>query len=144
MSEAAGVWRYQLDEDFVRKAPALDGIQFTNQWFSIYNGVVCVKRGYAWDGASPSWYVPVLGWIGIPDGPVGKDGQRLAYYPTLVHDALCQFRHYIAVDKATVVALLKEMLIEYGFPKWAASLYAFGASRLGPQDWPGRPEVDVS
>lgn len=144
MSEASHVWRYQLDNQFVRPAPTLAGVQFTGKWLSVRDGVITVQAGYAWDGCSPSWYLPLLGWVGVPDGPTGKDGLPQSYYPTLVHDALCQFRSALAVDKVTVVQLLRQMLLEYGFPSWRAHLYASVVYWLGPQNWPGRPAPEAA
>lgn len=138
MSQAKTVWRFQLDRQFSRADARLQGIEFTSRWVVISDGVLTVRAGYAWDGCSPAYYLPLVGWVSPPNGRAGQDGFPQAYYPSLVHDCFCQFRPYIAIDKATVVAIFQDMLMEAGFAKWAARLYAGVVNRLGPQHWVGQ------
>lgn len=142
MSQAQRVWRFQLDQDYSRYVPELAQVQFQNSWLGITAGALCIRADYAWDGCSPTWFLPLFGWVGIPNGPLTAQGVPQSYYATLVHDALCQFRGALPIDKAVAVALLKQMLIEGGFPRWRASLYANAVRLLGPQNWRGsQPQV---
>lgn len=56
----------------------------SKEWASIEYDSITIAAGYAWNGASPKWWVPCLGWVGTPD-PVAT---RLA---TLFHDVIYQF-----------------------------------------------------
>lgn len=133
---ATGVWRYRLDERYVQQIPALpEYFRFSNRWITVVNSVLAVSEAYAWDGCTPVWYLPFLGWTGVPMGKKDAAGVPAAYYPSLVHDALCQFRDVLPISKAQAVALFKQLLLEAGFPKWQASLYATMVSLFGPQDW---------
>lgn len=55
-----------------------------NEWGSIEYDFITANEGYAWNGASPKVWVPLIGWVGTPD-PVAT---RMA---TLFHDLLFQF-----------------------------------------------------
>lgn len=131
------VWRYRLDQNFAFADPLLKGIEFANDWVLISDGEIVISKGYAWDGCSPAYYVPFFGWVGPPDGEINADGVPQAYYASLVHDALCQFRHVIPVSKQTSVRLFKQMLISGGFTVALANVYAKAVSLFGPQDWLG-------
>lgn len=54
------------------------------EWAHIYRDLLSISKDYAWNGASPKWWVPLLGWVGTPD----PEATRMA---TLVHDVLYQF-----------------------------------------------------
>lgn len=132
-----GVWRYRLPHRFDYQSELLSGIEFKNQWITITNGGITISPEYAWDGCTPAWYIPIFGWVGVPNGSLNANGQPQAYYATLVHDALCQFRTEVPISKDRVVSLFKTMLLESGFPRWRASLYAKFVDWFGPQSWLG-------
>lgn len=135
MANNKKAWRYQIDYLFDYRSELLLGVTFENNWVTIGDGVITIKQGYAWDGCSPAWYLPVVGWMGAPDGPVDSEGRPQSYYATLVHDALCQFRTELLIPKKVTVDLFKELLLRGGFPQWRANLYSKVVNLLGPQNW---------
>ena len=54
------------------------------EWALIEGCTITISAGYAWNGASPKWWVPLIGWVGTPD----PESTRLA---TLFHDVMFQF-----------------------------------------------------
>ena len=65
-------WKYQTEEDYVVQTPLLR-MPFDIKWCAMDRfGVLSLKEGYAWDGAT--------GW---PDFPS-------IIRPSAIHDALCQ------------------------------------------------------
>lgn len=133
-----GIWRFQIEEPYERAVPQFDHLVFSNRWLTIVDGVLTVSAGYAWDGCTPAYYLPLVGWVSVPNGAKNAHGVPAAYHASLVHDALCQFREELDLSKADAVALFVQMLIEGGFPKWAARLYGRMVSWFGPQKWRGR------
>ncbi len=132
-----GIWRYQLPEAYYFKSEHLHGIEFNNPWATILGGEMVVSKGYAWDGCSPAYYLPVFGWVGTPDGARDENGIPQAYYASLVHDVLCQFRREIPVTKNSSAYLFKTLLIRDGFHPKIAALYATVVRYFGPQDFLG-------
>ena len=132
-----GIWRYQLPEAYHFQSPHLQGIEFANHWVTIMDAEMVVSKLYAWDGCSPTYYVPVFGWVGTPDGKRDEKGIPQSYHASLVHDVLCQFRREIPVTKHVSVTLFKELLLQGGFHPQAASLYAWFVKLWGPQDFLG-------
>lgn len=131
-------YRYILTAPHVQWAPELSGVTFDNEWLTIRNGVVTIQAGYAWDGCSPARRLPGGIWIGTPDGPLAENGRPVSYLPSLVHDALCQFRLDIpGLRKSATVALFRRMLQECGAPWWMVQLYPRAVERFGPQNWNG-------
>lgn len=129
-------WRYKLDAPYSYKSPLLAGIFFENEWGEIEDGIITIFAGYAWDGCSPALQVGPI-WLGPPDGALLMDGRPQAYYASLVHDYLCQYRADVPIRKAVTVALFREMLIKRGFSQLRASIYANAVKLFGPQDWRG-------
>lgn len=132
-------WRYRLDTAYTLKSPHLAGICFCNEWLRIGDGALTIPAGYAWDGCSPAWRVPGGLWLGTPDGPLGIDGRPPTFYPSLVHDALCQFAADVPVTRAATVALFHDMLRAAGMPAWCAALYAAAVRAFGPAAFGGDP-----
>lgn len=128
--------RYQLDEDYTVKSYHLRGVEFANAWATIKDEVMTIKAGYAWDGCSPTYYLPIIGWIGVPDGTRDANGFPQAYHASLVHDVLCEFRQDIKIDQASTVDLFRDLLLQGGFSPRRADLYATVVRWLGPRDWP--------
>ena len=129
-------WRYKLDAPYSYKSPLLAGVFFENEWGEIEDGIITIFAGYAWDGCSPALQVGPI-WLGPPDGALLMDGRPQAYYASLVHDYLCQYRADVPIRKAVTVALFREMLIKRGFSQLRASIYANAVKLFGPQDWRG-------
>ena len=132
-----GIWRYQLPEAYHFQSPHLQGIEFANHWVTIMDAEMVVSKLYAWDGCSPTYYVPVFGWVGTPDGKRDEKGIPQSYHASLVHDVLCQFRHDIPITKNASAFLFKNMLIRDGFHPKVAALYATMVRHFGPQDFLG-------
>ena len=135
-------WRYKLEEAFVVKSVHLEGISFHNEWIEIQDGVMIIHSQYAWDGCTPAYCIYEGGkysdgiWIGVWDGPVGKDGKRVTWQATVVHDALCQFREEIrGLTKDKTVKIFQNLLRSNGSPCCIATIYPFMVSQFGPQDW---------
>ena len=67
-------YTYQLAEDYTVKTPITPAEDIIHEWFVLTRiGVLLVKRGYAWDGAS---------------GPTFDTKSSMR--PSLVHDVFCQ------------------------------------------------------
>lgn len=130
-------WRYVLPIVFIVNSKHLGGVEFANKWIVISRGQISIKKGYAWDGMSPSAKLPLIGWISPPEGKLLPSGFPESYYATLVHDALCQFRKEIHITKDATVLLFRELLMTGGFSDFTATLYASCVSMFGPQEWPG-------
>lgn len=128
------VWRYKLDAPYSYKSPLLAGIFFENEWGYISNGEIEIAKNYAWDGCSPAWRIGPF-WLGTPDGRLNQDGRPQAFYASLVHDFLCQFRREIPIRKLITVELFHEMLIKGGFSICRAKVYAKSVDWFGPQRW---------
>lgn len=136
------LFRYQLELEYSYRSKHLEGVALTNTCCKIVDGVLTVYPGYLWDGCTPTWYLPVVGWSGAPDGQENPiTGKPQAYYASMVHDVLCAFRADIKITKAATIAIFKAMLIDGGFPSWRAELYARMVNLFGPQDWLGDPPV---
>lgn len=86
-----GKYRFELLHDVALRVPALEGHRDLislqdrdgREWALIDGERLVVRRGYAWNGASPKWWV-LLAWIGTPD----FEATRLA---SLFHDVCFQF-----------------------------------------------------
>ena len=127
---------YRLDSPFTYKHPALSGISFLNERCSIADGSITVNKWYAWDGCSPKFDFAGLVVIGVPDGRL-YEGFPITYYPSLVHDVLCQFRSEIPITKDHALTIFNDMLKDVGFlPR---PLYVAAVKHFGPQLFAGDP-----
>lgn len=127
-------WLFQIDKDFTYRHQALEGINYSNKWCSIADGVLTVKKGYAHDGCSPKYDICGLFVIGVPDGRQHL-GKPITHDAALVHDVFCQWRHSIPITKAATVQIFREMLHEVKFGP--ADIYANAVDRWGPQVFRG-------
>lgn len=125
-------WLYQLPSDYSYKHPLLNGIEFENEWVTIRNGTITVRMNYAWDGCTPKWSILGLWWVGVPDG-ILRLGKPWMYFASLIHDALCQFRHLIAISKAAVVQIFNDVMERDQFP--LRPIYRWFVEKLGPKDF---------
>jgi hypothetical protein len=125
-------WRYALAHDYGFHTKYLRDVHFKNKWLTIKDGDVVIKAGYAWDGCSPCVSVLGLFYLGPPDG-AQLPGIPATYHASLVHDALCQFRHDLPISKATSVAIFRELLDKTRFP--LARLYATAVALFGPRNF---------
>lgn len=130
-------WIYQLQEDYTVYSKHLEGVEYENQWILITGGSITIRRHYAWDGCTPKYFLPVFGWVGVSDGPINDAGYPQAYHASLVHDALCQFRNNILINKESTLNIFKEMLVTDGFSQLRATIYTKAVDWFGPQDWLG-------
>lgn len=137
-------WRHELQERFEVFAPELMTVSYAGEWLEIRHCRLAIRKGYAWDGCSPSFRLPggpLLpggAWFGPWDGPLRPDGRPVCWRASLVHDALCQFRHEIqGLTKEPTVTLFARMLREDGAPAWMSKPYPAAVNRFGPQDWLG-------
>ena len=86
-------YKWTLEEDFTIMLPcALTIPNFENEWCIIKNNTLTIKSGYSWDGCSPKR--TLFGkLVGTWDGNILEETEKQElYYPSLVHDVLCQFK----------------------------------------------------
>ena len=134
-------WKFCLTEQRTFEHPALLGVSFRNDWIVIANGRMKVSAGYAWDGCSPKYQLLGVWSIGTPDG-VLREGEAWMYEPSLVHDALCQFRIELPITKAQSVQIFHDMMLERNWP--LRRLYTWVVDKFGPQDWAAEAVRPVS
>lgn len=130
-----GVYLYTLRQPYSYRTQLLSGVSFQNDWLRIApDGTVTISAGYAWDGCSPKW--SVSGYvIGVPDGPMQPDGYPQTAWASLVHDALCQFKHLVPVTKRQTVEIFNDMLRH---ARWALRpVYVTAVDLFGPQRFAG-------
>lgn len=56
-------------------------------------GTLIVYPSYSWDGCTPKFELKLFGKkvvFGVWDGRITYEGKQQLYYPTMVHDVLCQ------------------------------------------------------
>ena len=126
--------RHQLPKDYIFRHVLLRGINFTNAWCSIQNGVLTVYAGYPFDGCSPKWEVCGLFTVGVPDGRL-HNGVPITYFPSLVHDVFCRFKNVIPITQAATVSIFNDMLGDVDF--MLRPVYVAMVNRFGPQQFYG-------
>jgi len=84
-------YKWTLEKDVTFTIPQRFPLSnFSNEWVAIIDNAITVRTGYSWDGCSPK--IKIFGLIiGTWDGIKKNDKQEL-YYPSLIHDALCQWK----------------------------------------------------
>lgn len=84
-----GKYRFELIEDVAIRIPALSAhrhrVSFRDgagiEWARIEGDTLFVRKFFSWNGCSPCFWVPLLGWCGTPTPyPV--------IFASLIHDAL--------------------------------------------------------
>lgn len=92
---------YSIDTDFIRLTPY---------------GLLIIKKGYAWDGASgPTWDTPST------------------FRGSLIHDALYQLMRLELIwqsNRIVADALLRDICIEDGMWKWRANYWYAGVRKF--------------
>lgn len=120
-------YKYQLMEDYSHKTP-LVGWECETAWFRLAkDGVITLKKGYAWNGANA-----------FPD-------LDSIIAPSAVHDALYQMgRLGILPYECKVHAdmLLYEMCVECGMSDWLANWVFAGVNVAGDGFWTGKASAD--
>ena len=139
-------WLYRLEKDYSYSTMRLRHLSEAlivkdyNEWISIEckspevwrSTTITIKAGYAWDGCTPKFSILGLMVLGVPDGRL-RHNVPMTYHASLVHDALCQFRHELPITKQQVNAIFNDMLWEVGFP--LRRLYVGAVNKFGPQDF---------
>lgn len=103
-------YKYQLAEEFVILTPIV-GVMFEHEFFKMFdNGILVIRKGYAWDGAS---------------GPTIDTASSMT--PSLVHDVLCQAMRLKLLSyeewQDTVNEFFYEMCLDKGMWKWRAKYW---------------------
>jgi hypothetical protein len=112
---------------------------FHNKWCDITNNIMTISAQYSWDGCTPKRKLFNKFVIGTWDGPIIKSVRniyiclqpntkllfkQLCYYPSLLHDVICQFH----IGKKKLADLLfKYMLFQL---KFKLAIVYYGAVRL--------------
>lgn len=107
-------YKYITHTDKCRQLDGCIEIYYQGEYLSIVRGLAIIKKGYAWDGATPKIKIK-NNIIGVPDG--SNDQCKKA---TLWHDALYQYKP-IGISRKYADDLFLKDLIE---AKWKyAKLY---------------------
>jgi hypothetical protein len=119
-------WLFKLKEDYSFKSDWIyiqlkEDLKFCDEchklWLEIKkDGMIIVKKDYAWDGCSPKLSIFDLFWVGTPDGALDEE-KPITYYASLVHDALGQFsdRPEMPFNRQQRDLIFKEMLEQSNF-----------------------------
>ena len=127
------VWRYQLSQDYTYNHPEFALVRnIAVPYVSIKDSTIRIGAGYSWDGCSPKLYILGFWTVGTPDGAL-KQGLPWTYHASLVHDALCQYRHVVGLNKQQVLRVFNDQLAEAKWP--LRKLYVWAVDKFGPQDF---------
>jgi hypothetical protein len=121
--KAYNVYKWILNEDFTMQVPAQFPLpDFENEWVTVQDQSLLIKKGYAWDGCSPKW-IFMYTLVGVWDGFSTPDGKQEAYTASLVHDALHQFKvgERLTMDKL-FLHLLEGFIFRYPY-YWMTRLF---------------------
>jgi len=119
-------YKYQLTRDYEILTPVLPYGMIVHDFFTLYpNGLLSIRKGYAWDGASgPTWDT--------------KSSMR----PSLVHDCFCQLMKERLLDYEAwgpvVHEFFRKMCVEDGMNRIRAAIWKAGVviGRGGDPDFP--------
>ena len=105
--------------------------QNNREWLYVDDFHFIIPKRYSWDGCTPKRHFPILGWAGTPDF-------EETIFPSLVHDAFCQFQHteHFPFPRHTVDMIFKNLLDEKKF--FWSKLYYTG-TRIGAR-FPAKAE----
>jgi hypothetical protein len=126
-------WKYELMEPVKIRVLGLPEIDIEHPYIILSGGLLIIRQGYAWDGAS-----------GVPDNP---DNMRAS----AVHDALYQLMRLGLLDrkhKNYADKLLRQICIEDGMNAfWADIIFngvqAFGSGAIKPDKHPKGEVVEI-
>ncbi len=84
-----------------------------------------IEPGYAWNGCSPKFWVPLLGWVGTPDF---KD----TILASLIHDVHYQFARceHFPLHRSDVDDMFRACIEKAGSPR-IAEVYHYFVNRYG-------------
>lgn len=114
-------YKYELYEDLTVAIPELSEYEFTHGYFELSQGLLLIRKGYAWDGVS---------------GPTFDT--KNTFVGGIVHDALYQSireKFLPSTKKSTADKILRRLLREHGM-SWFRSQYFY----LGVK-WFGKPSI---
>jgi hypothetical protein len=119
------LWIYKLEHDYVYQSE-LEGYHFQSEWLAILpDGVIKIKKGYAWNGCSPKFSIFDLFILGTSDGIIDIQTMKpKAYYASLVHDALYQYYEWHDIPRDKIDKQFYKMLEKSKF-KLARLYYLF-------------------
>lgn len=127
-------YKYQLTEDEVTVTPIRPGSAIETDFISLsVNGVLTVKKGYAWDG---------------PSGPTIDTDNSMT--PSLNHDAFAQLMRMGLLSRVHRIlsnVFFARQCLERGMLRirawfWKRSLDKFGAPSTNPKNRKVEYEVD--
>jgi hypothetical protein len=122
----SGKYFYEVEDPIVFKGVD-EELRFSHPYCRIQKGVLTVKRGYQFNGASPRISFMSLE-IGTPQGRGNYTIEAFA-----VHDALYQFGRKIGLKRSCCDKILLQMLQEKGFP--FAKIYYLTVRAFGWKAW---------
>jgi len=125
-------YKFKLENTYAYQHKLLIGIYLSNNWCNINDGILIIKKGYAWDGCSPKHSAFGLFLFGTPDG-VLKEGKPWTYYQSLVHDVLMQFRLELPLSKEQTSTIFRDHLNSVKWP--LTKQYVWAVNKLGPQNY---------
>ncbi len=135
-TEKTKVWKFVHHKDYEYKSNLLNRTCDFN-WLSISaDGTITVKgshkNGYTWDGCTPKKNFAHITW-GNFDGQLYRfkkgDYKPYAYYASMIHDVLYQYKRCVPVTRKETDKIFHEMLKDAGF-MWAGVFY-IGVRALG-------------
>lgn len=124
---------YTLEKPFTHSHRHFNDLTYSNDWVSFEDGILTISPSYSWDGCTPKWQPLGLFTLGTPDGAL-RYGKPWVHDPSLVHDALCQFRQQLHFSQQQVTEIFDEHLIAVKWP--LRKTYTFAVDKFGPQDFP--------
>jgi len=141
-----GNYRFELTKNITLSLPYMTNTKRLSlrdcerkEWVRIIGNRYTISAGYRWNGSSPKWWVPLIGWVGTPD-PVAT---RLA---SCFHDTAFQFLRVadypLGYDEANEI--FHDIMLAAGFR--FAGMYHGAVKDLGQyffSDYPERGEHSV-
>ena len=111
-------YKHKLKEE-VQYMTDILGIEFSNNYFELQkHGLLIIKVGYCWDGAS---------------GPTWDD--KTNYESSCIHDALYQLMRLLVLVRKThrkyADKVLRDVSIEKGMWKWRANAWYWAVRKYG-------------